>query len=97
MTRLGLPSIELQQETDENSLLYAKATYASTNGLMPPSYYAHQACKRGKYYLSSKEFTDGAKMDGSSRRDSNAGGFEAARSPLGDSVHPDLKNSMFFI
>ncbi|ESK96330.1 hypothetical protein Moror_7116 [Moniliophthora roreri MCA 2997] len=84
----------LQQETDVNSLLYTKATYASTNSLMPPSYYAHQVCKRGKYYLNSDEF---ANMDRSSGRELNARGFEAAQRAWGDGIHPNLKDSMFFI
>ncbi|KAK7032399.1 hypothetical protein VNI00_013147 [Paramarasmius palmivorus] len=51
---------EIQQGINSSSYLYARATRAVS--LMPPAYYADQACERGRYYLHDFLSGDGSEM-----------------------------------
>ncbi|KAI0370698.1 Piwi-domain-containing protein [Pilatotrama ljubarskyi] len=92
----------LQQGTHTASYLYARATKAVS--LVPAAYYADLACERGRDYLN-------VLMNLSDDRSSVAGGprttadreaekervYENAVKMWGKGVHPDLKESMFYI
>ncbi|KAL0569367.1 hypothetical protein V5O48_012602 [Marasmius crinis-equi] len=90
---------EIQQGTNDTSYLYARATRAVS--LIPPAYYADLACERGRCYLN--DFLVGNESDrGSSagRSDKDAERqrvFDAAAAAWGHGVHPQLRETMFYI
>uniref|UniRef100_A0A0W0FNM2 Putative argonaute-like protein n=1 Tax=Moniliophthora roreri TaxID=221103 RepID=A0A0W0FNM2_MONRR len=91
---------EIQQGINNNSYLYAKATRAVS--LIPPAYYADQACERGRYYL--QDFLTGESDTASSmgrgalaREAEKQRVFEAAKRAWGQGIHTDMRNTMFYI
>ncbi|KAK7023495.1 hypothetical protein VNI00_016713 [Paramarasmius palmivorus] len=85
---------EIQQGINNNSYLYARATRAVS--LIPPAYYAGQASKRGRYYLN--DFLTGEdpqkeKVEKAAKEKV----FEDAKKAWGGGVHPDMRDTMFYI
>lgn len=102
--RLGAD--ELQQGTHTASYLYARATKAVS--LVPAAYYADLACERGRCYLNDFLSTDD-KMSSSvvsgkgrgkgkvDKEEEKIRVFKEAKKAWGEGVHPDLRESMFYI
>ncbi|KAJ7235089.1 ribonuclease H-like domain-containing protein [Mycena haematopus] len=89
---------ELQQGSNDFSYLYARATKAVS--LIPAAYYADLACERGRYYLNEFMVDDKASSSGKGRFDreeEKARVFNAARQSWGEGIHPDIRESMFYI
>ncbi|ESK93551.1 argonaute-like protein [Moniliophthora roreri MCA 2997] len=93
---------EIQQGINDSSYLYGRATRAVS--LMPPAYYADQACERGRYYL--HDFLTGEETEKKKDKTGSKGKakeaekqriFEAAKKAWGEGVHPDLRSTMFYI
>ncbi|PFH47142.1 hypothetical protein AMATHDRAFT_7043 [Amanita thiersii Skay4041] len=99
---------EIQKGTNDVSYLYARATKAVS--LIPPAYYADLACERGRCYLN--DFLNADDDTKSSVRSSRARTraerdaekeaekqrvFEAARVAWGKGLHPNLRETMFYI
>ncbi|KAK7022960.1 hypothetical protein VNI00_016850 [Paramarasmius palmivorus] len=85
---------EIQQGVNNNSYLYARATRAVS--LIPPAYYADQACERGRYYLN--DFLTGE--DPQKKKAEKAAKekvFEDAKKAWGKGVHSDMRNTMFYM
>ncbi|TFK81085.1 Piwi-domain-containing protein [Polyporus arcularius HHB13444] len=100
----GFDADTLQQGTHTASYLYARATKAVS--LVPAAYYADIACERGRSYLNVLMNTadDRSSVAGGARSTSTADReaekdrvFENARKTWGNGVHPDLRESMFYI
>lgn len=92
----------IQQGTHTASYLYARATKAVS--LVPAAYYADIACERGRDYLNVLMNTadDRSSIGGGSRSTADKEAekdrvFETAKRTWGDGVHPDLRESMFYI
>ncbi|TFK46333.1 Piwi-domain-containing protein [Heliocybe sulcata] len=90
----------LQQGTHTQSYLYARATKAVS--LIPPAYYADLACERGRFYIN--EFLnlgdDRASSTGGTRQDREEAKrrvFEDAKRAWGEGLHPDIRETMFYI
>ncbi|EPQ53315.1 argonaute-like protein [Gloeophyllum trabeum ATCC 11539] len=90
----------LQQGAHTQSYLYARATKAVS--LIPPAYYADLACERGRFYIN--EFLnlgdDKASSTGSTRQDRDETKrrvFEDAKRAWGEGLHPDIRETMFYI
>ncbi|XP_006457125.1 argonaute-like protein [Agaricus bisporus var. bisporus H97] len=95
---------EIQKGTHDFSYLYARATKAVS--LMPPAYYADLACERGRCYLNDLlALGDGKSSSGAStstggkkgRKDEKEEVFRAAAETWGDGIHPNMRDSMFYI
>ncbi|RDB21860.1 Protein argonaute 1B [Hypsizygus marmoreus] len=89
---------EIQQGTHDTSYLYARATKAVS--LIPPAYYADLACERGRCYLNDFVVDDKTSVSGRSKYDRDEEMkrvFSAARDSWGTGLHPDVKDSMFYI
>ncbi|KAJ6510611.1 argonaute-like protein [Mycena sanguinolenta] len=89
---------ELQQGSNDFSYLYARATKAVS--LVPAAYYADLACERGRYYLNDFMVDEKATSSGkgkSDREEERARVFNAARESWGQGIHPDIRDSMFYI
>ncbi|KAJ7152964.1 argonaute-like protein [Mycena filopes] len=95
--RLGAD--ELQQGSNDFSYLYARATKAVS--LIPAAYYADLACERGRYYLNEFMVDDSRASSsgrgGFDREADKARVFEGARTAWGEGIHPDIRESMFYI
>ncbi|KAG2360248.1 ribonuclease H-like domain-containing protein [Suillus spraguei] len=106
----NLGADEVQQGTHTASYLYARATKAVS--LVPAAYYADLACERGRCYLndflntddkvSSSVTTEKGKGKGKGKgkvdkEEERKSVFEAAKKAWGEGVHPDLRESMFYI
>lgn len=89
----------LQQGTHTASYLYARATKAVS--LVPPAYYADLACERARFYLNSLlNLADEQSSVGSTRRSSDEEKervYQEAMRMWGNGVHPNLRESMFYI
>ena len=96
----------IQELTNRNSYLYARATKAVS--LIPPAYYADLACERARLYLNN--FLNLADADGGStvgskgtkktREEDQAERekvFQDATKVWGNGLHPSLRESMFYI
>ncbi|KZT18189.1 Piwi-domain-containing protein [Neolentinus lepideus HHB14362 ss-1] len=90
----------LQQGAHTQSYLYARATKAVS--LIPPAYYADLACERGRFYIN--EFLnlgdDRASSTGGTRQDRDEArrrAFDDARRAWGEGLHPDVRETMFYI
>jgi hypothetical protein len=95
-----LDADEIQQGTHHLSYQYGRATKAVS--LIPPAYYADLACERGRYYLN--EFLNlgdnasATERSGSETRDeAEARVYANAKARWGGGLHPDLRESMFYI
>jgi eukaryotic translation initiation factor 2C len=91
---------ELQQGTHTASYLYGRATKAVS--LVPPAYYADLACERGRCYLNDFLLVDdrASSSSGSKKKDRDeekARVLDAARRAWGQGIHPDLRESMFYL
>ncbi|KAJ7911613.1 Piwi domain-containing protein, partial [Mycena leptocephala] len=89
---LKLTADELQQGSNDFSYLYARATKAVS--LIPAAYYADLACERGRYYLNEFMVDDKTTNSGRGnfdREEEKTRVFNAAR------IHPDIRDSMFYI
>jgi hypothetical protein len=82
------------------SYQYARATKAVS--LIPPAYYADLACERARLYLN--DFLnlglETASSGGGRRRDRDAEKkltFDRAVAAWGQGIHPDLRETMFYI
>jgi len=95
----SLGADEIQKGTHDASYLYARATKAVS--LIPPAYYADLACERGRCYLNDFLVDDQTTVSGGSgrfNRDEEATRvFEAAKKSWGEGLHPDMRESMFYI
>ena len=99
--RLGAD--EVQQGINTASYLYARATRSVS--LVPPVYYAHLACRRGRCYLnhllvSEDKTTTTSNGEGKARDDKEEEEkkvFDAATKAWGNGIHPNLAGSMFYI
>ena len=91
----------MQQGTHTASYLYARATKAVS--LVPAAYYADIACERGRDYLNVlMNLVDdrSSVAAGTSTADKEAEKqrvYDDAVKKWGKGVHPDLKESMFYI
>ena len=89
----------LQQGTHTTSYLYARATKAVS--LVPPAYYADLACERARFYLNALlNLGDEQSSVGSTRRSSDEEKqrtFQDAMRLWGNGIHPNLRESMFYI
>ncbi|KAI0926953.1 hypothetical protein AcV5_007614 [Taiwanofungus camphoratus] len=87
----------LQQGTHKASYLYARATKAVS--LVPAAYYADIACERGRCYINSllNAPEGGASGGGRAGREERDRVFQRAVEMWGEGVHPDLRESMFYI
>ena len=92
---------ELQQGTHTASYLYGRATKAVS--LVPPAYYADLACERGRCYLNDMLLVDdkASSTSGSKvkrdREEEKARVLDTARRMWGEGIHPDLRDSMFYL
>ncbi|KAK2762261.1 hypothetical protein FQN54_001271 [Arachnomyces sp. PD_36] len=80
-----LAADDLQVLTYNLCYLFGRATKSVS--IVPPAYYADILCERGRCYL----------YDVYHKGRSDAPEFNAATSPWGSGVHPNLANSMFYI
>lgn len=91
----------LQQGTHTASYLYARATKAVS--LVPAAYYADLACERARFYLNALLNLSEAQSSagrGSGRRteeEEKERVYQEAMKLWGNGVHPDLRESMFYI
>lgn len=89
----------LQQGTHTASYLYARATKAVS--LVPPAYYADLACERARFYLNALlNLGDEQSSVGSSKRSPDEEKdrvYQEAMRLWGNGVHPNLRESMFYI
>ncbi|KAJ6510612.1 argonaute-like protein [Mycena sanguinolenta] len=95
---LNFTADELQQGSNDFSYLYARATKAVS--LIPAAYYADLACERGRYYLNDFMVDEKATSSGKGkfdREEERARVFNAARESWGEGIHPDIRDSMFYI
>ncbi|KAJ6524443.1 argonaute-like protein [Mycena vulgaris] len=95
---LNLTADELQKGSNDFSYLYARATKAVS--LVPAAYYADLACERGRCYLNEFMVDDRTSSSGRGNVDREAEKgrvFDAARGAWGEGIHPDIRNSMFYI
>lgn len=82
---------ELEKVTHELCYLYGRATKAVS--ICPPAYYADIVCERARAHRPDMfEASDMASVDGS-----GTGGHAAAKQMQTRDVHPDLKDSMYYI
>ncbi|KAJ7152962.1 argonaute-like protein [Mycena filopes] len=85
--------------SNDFSYLYARATKAVS--LIPAAYYADLACERGRYYLNEFMVDDSRASSsgrgGFDREADKARVFEGARTAWGEGIHPDIRESMFYI
>ena len=92
---------QIQVGVHNASYLYARATKAVS--LVPPAYYADLACERARAYLG-----DILDADDSRTVQSSVSGESAARTQReqvyqravdrwGQGIHPDLRDTMFYI
>lgn len=97
---IGFTADMLQQGTHTSSYAYVRATKAVS--LCPPAYYSDLACERGRLYLNDL-FNLGAEKTGAIRggkRDKDAAKkqvFDRCIAAWGTGIHPNVKNSMFYI
>lgn len=82
------------------SYQYARATKAVS--LIPPAYYADLACERARLYLNDllNLGLETASSVGGRRRDREAEKkqtFDRAVAAWGQGIHPDLRETMFYI
>ncbi|KAJ7641512.1 argonaute-like protein [Roridomyces roridus] len=95
---LNLTADEIQQGSNNFSYLYARATKAVS--LIPAAYYADLACERGRCYLNDFLVDDKTTTSGRSKADRDEEKdrvFEAARKAWGEGIHPNMRESMFYI
>ncbi|KAJ7074810.1 argonaute-like protein [Mycena amicta] len=94
---LKLTADEIQQGSNDFSYLYARATKAVS--LIPAAYYADLACERGRYYLNEFMSDDRTTTSGrgGDRQEERNRVFGSAQSSWGNGIHPDLRDSMFYI
>ncbi|KAJ7086385.1 argonaute-like protein [Mycena belliarum] len=99
---LKLTADELQKGSNDFSYLYARATKAVS--LIPAAYasplYADLACERGRYYLNEFMADDRTTSSGRGNFDREAERarvFDDARTAWGGGIHPDIRDSMFYI
>jgi len=94
-----LSADELQKGTHDASHLYARATKAVS--LIPAAYYADLACERGRCYLNDFLVDDKTSVGGrsgkSDRDEEKARVFNAAKTAWGAGLHPDMRETMFYI
>ncbi|KAF7361430.1 Argonaute-like protein [Mycena sanguinolenta] len=88
---------ELQQGSNDFSYLYSRA--AKAGSLISATYYAGLACERGEYYLNDFMIDEKASSSGKGKsdREERTRVFNAARESWGQGIHPDIRNSMFYI
>jgi eukaryotic translation initiation factor 2C len=82
------------------SYQYARATKAVS--LIPPAYYADLACERARLYLNDllNLGLETASSTGSKKRDKEEEKkqtFNQAVAAWGQGIHPDLRETMFYI
>ncbi|KAL9083257.1 MAG: hypothetical protein Q9165_008610 [Trypethelium subeluteriae] len=87
------PADMLERLTHEISYLYARATKAVS--LSPPAYYADLACERARDYLA--EYYDASATATPAATDSSASNAVRAMQAAKIRIHPNLKNSMFYL
>jgi hypothetical protein len=91
---------EVQQGVHSASYLYARATKAVS--LVPPAFYADILCERARYWIHElllAEGNSGVTSTSTSLRHKTAEDrvFEAAQHAWGDGLHPNLRDSMFYL
>ncbi|KXN85174.1 Protein argonaute 5 [Leucoagaricus sp. SymC.cos] len=92
---------EIQKGTHDFSYLYARATKAVS--LIPPAYYADLACERGRCYLNDllvwEGSTSGSVKGGKkrSKEEEREAVFQEAAAAWGNGLHPNIKDTMFYI
>ncbi|KAF8970422.1 argonaute-like protein [Flammula alnicola] len=95
----NLQADEIQQGTHDTSHLYGRATKAVS--LIPAAYYADLACERGRCYLNEFLVDDKSSTAGGrgrlSKEEEAKQVFEAAKKAWGEGLHPELRDSMFYI
>jgi eukaryotic translation initiation factor 2C len=97
--RLGAD--EIQQGINTVSYLYGRATKAVS--LIPPAYYADVACERGRHYLNDflvgdeKASGSGGSAAKRDKEEEKARVFNAAKQMWGEGLHPDIRDSMFYM
>jgi len=95
-----LQADEIQQGTHTASYHYVRATKAVS--LIPPAYYADLACERARLYLNDllNLGLETASSAGGRKRDREAEKkqtFDRAVAAWGQGVHPNLRETMFYI
>ncbi|KZW03838.1 Piwi-domain-containing protein [Exidia glandulosa HHB12029] len=95
-----IDSDALQKLTNAMSYNFARATKGVS--LVSPAYYADIACERGRCYL--REFLNGARDVGDTASVTSQNSdvarqhvYERAVREWGQGVHPNLKNTMFYL
>ncbi|KAJ7915685.1 argonaute-like protein [Mycena leptocephala] len=92
---LKLTADELQQGSNDFSYLYARATKAVS--LIPAAYYADLACERGRYYLNEFMVDDKTTNSGRGNFDREEEKTRVSMLPGVPGIHPDIRDSMFYI
>ncbi|KAH9840184.1 Piwi-domain-containing protein [Rhodofomes roseus] len=93
----------LQQGTHTASYLYARATKAVS--LIPPAYYADLACERARFYLNAllnlgdeqSSVGGGSSRGRLSQDEEKERVYQEAMRLWGNGIHPNLRESMFYI
>ncbi|KZT65512.1 Piwi-domain-containing protein [Daedalea quercina L-15889] len=92
----------LQQGTHAASYMYARATKAVS--LVPPAYYADLACERARFYLNAllnlgdeQSSVGGSSKGRRSQDEEKERVYQDAIRMWGNGVHPNLRESMFYI
>ncbi|KAI0247504.1 Piwi-domain-containing protein [Lactifluus subvellereus] len=92
---------DVQQGVHSASYLYARATKAVS--LVPPAFYADILCERARYWIHEFLLAEGngggasASASPSRRKAAEDRVFEAAQRAWGDGLHPNLRDSMFYL
>ena len=92
----------LQQGTHTASYMYARATKAVS--LVPAAYYADLACERARFYLNAllnlgdeQSSAGGSSRGQRSQDEEKERVYQEAMRMWGNGVHPNLRESMFYI
>lgn len=89
----------IQNETHKASYMYARATKAVS--IVPPVYYADLACQRARLYLGRlmRDVEAAPRREKGTREDTDERlrVYQEAEKLFGEGVHPDLKDTMFYI
>ena len=100
----GLGADDMQQGVYSASYLYARATKAVS--LVPPALYADILCERARYWIHEllAEGNSGVtspitspSLSPSRHKTAEDRVFEAAQHAWGDGLHPNLRDSMFYL
>ncbi|KAH0562380.1 hypothetical protein GP486_002931 [Trichoglossum hirsutum] len=93
LDEIGLGADDLEQLTHNLCYLFGRATKSVS--ICPPAYYADLLCERGRCYMfRALNISDAGSTTSTADSDK---GFQQAQNEWGQGVHPDLKDSMFYI